>query len=299
MRVTANYKLSFDALRSQLADLDAWILVLETNGINVWCAAGKGTFGTDELVHRIRECQLEKVVKTRNLHRAARKRIPHPVVALVGYTNAGKSTLFNRLTEAGVYARDQLFATLDPTLRRVELGADDAVILADTVGFVRDLPHELIAAFKSTLQETTEASLLLHLIEAEEQLTSPHLLALLHRHRHDAAIAQADIGLHAFASLDRVEVFVEMFVVDAEGARLLAGPDVLRNIVIDTISYDAEGAVEVAGRAAERALDRAVVRLYLDNAVSAETAVAADGTWATTLGDVAPGVYRLRADQLL
>ena len=87
-------------------------------------------------------------------------------------------------------------------------------------------------------------------------------------------------------------------VVDAEGARLLAGPDVLRNIVIDTISYDAAGAVEVAGRAAERALDRAVVRLYLDNAVSAETAVAADGTWATRLGDVAPGVYRLRADQL-
>jgi GTP-binding protein HflX len=89
-------------------------------------------------------------------------------VALVGYTNAGKSTLFNALTDAGVYVRDQLFATLDPTVRRLELPEGTEVVLADTVGFVRDLPHELIAAFRSTLQEAREADLILHLIDASD-----------------------------------------------------------------------------------------------------------------------------------
>jgi GTP-binding protein HflX len=89
-----------------------------------------------------------------------------PTVSLVGYTNAGKSTLFNLLTEAGIYAADQLFATLDPTLRRVELPGDASLVLADTVGFISQLPHELVAAFRSTLQETTEAALLLHVVDA-------------------------------------------------------------------------------------------------------------------------------------
>jgi GTPase len=96
-------------------------------------------------------------------------------VALVGYTNAGKSTLFNRLTEAQVYAADQLFATLDPTLRRLDLAPHQSVILADTVGFIRDLPHELIAAFKATLTETREAALLLHLIDASDPERDPHI----------------------------------------------------------------------------------------------------------------------------
>lgn len=91
-----------------------------------------------------------------------------PTVALVGRPNVGKSTLFNRLTDAGVYVRDQLFATLDPTVRRIELPDGDAAILADTVGFVRDLPHELVAAFRSTLQEAREADLILHLIDASD-----------------------------------------------------------------------------------------------------------------------------------
>jgi len=91
-----------------------------------------------------------------------------PTVALVGYTNAGKSTLFNALTDAGVYVEDQLFATLDPTVRRLDLPEGEHVVLADTVGFVRDLPHELIAAFKSTLQEAREADLILHLIDASD-----------------------------------------------------------------------------------------------------------------------------------
>ena len=103
------------------------------------------------------------------MNRQNRLRAEIPTVALVGYTNAGKSTLFNALTEAGVYVEDKLFATLDPTVRRLELPDGNEVILADTVGFIRDLPHELIAAFRSTLQEAREADLILHLIDASDR----------------------------------------------------------------------------------------------------------------------------------
>ena len=115
----------------------------------------------DERIAALRR-QLDKVVRTRALHRAARKRIPHPVVALVGYTNAGKSTLFNRLTEAGVMAEDMLFATLDPTLRQVTLPSGRTAILSDTVGFISDLPTQLVAAFRATLEEVLEADLVVH-----------------------------------------------------------------------------------------------------------------------------------------
>lgn len=111
--------------------------------------------------------RLEKVEGQRNQGRKSRSKAEVPTVSLVGYTNAGKSTLFNRLTESEVYAANQLFATLDPTLRRVELALDQTLVLVDTVGFISNLPHELIAAFRSTLQETAEASLLLHVIDAE------------------------------------------------------------------------------------------------------------------------------------
>jgi GTP-binding protein HflX len=105
---------------------------------------------------------LGEVKRTRGLHRRARKRVPYPVVALVGYTNAGKSTLFNRLTRAGVMAKDVLFATLDPTMRLVQLPSGRDIILSDTVGFISDLPTDLIAAFRATLEEVQEADLLLH-----------------------------------------------------------------------------------------------------------------------------------------
>lgn len=119
---------------------------------------------------RIRQLKerLEHVDTRRETNRRNRQRAEIPTVALVGYTNAGKSTLFNALTDAGVYVEDKLFATLDPTVRRLELPDGDEVILADTVGFVRDLPHELIAAFRSTLQEAREADLILHLIDASD-----------------------------------------------------------------------------------------------------------------------------------
>jgi GTP-binding protein HflX len=114
-----------------------------------------------EKITRI-EADLEQVKRTRDLHRRQRRKVPHPVVALVGYTNAGKSTLFNRLTEADVFAKDLLFATLDPTLRRIKLPHGTDAILSDTVGFISNLPTHLVAAFRATLEEVIEASIILH-----------------------------------------------------------------------------------------------------------------------------------------
>ena len=115
----------------------------------------------DDQVIRIKR-QLDKVVKTRELHRAARRKVPFPLVALVGYTNAGKSTLFNRMTGADVLAKDMLFATLDPTMRGITLPSGRKVIASDTVGFISDLPTQLVAAFRATLEEVLEADLILH-----------------------------------------------------------------------------------------------------------------------------------------
>ena len=115
----------------------------------------------DDRIVRLRR-QLDEVTRTRNLHRKRRRDAPYPVVALVGYTNAGKSTLFNRLTRAGVQAEDLLFATLDPTMRAVDLPSGRRVILSDTVGFISDLPTHLIAAFRATLEEVLEADVIVH-----------------------------------------------------------------------------------------------------------------------------------------
>lgn len=122
------------------------------------------------LSHRVQvlKARLEKVVGQREAGRKARQRREVPTVALVGYTNAGKSTLFNALTESAVYAADLVFATLDPTVRRLEIGAGADIVIADTVGFVRDLPHDLVAAFRSTLSEARDADLLLHVIDLSD-----------------------------------------------------------------------------------------------------------------------------------
>ena len=146
--------------------------------------------------------RLEKVEVQHTQMRRARVRSELPRVALVGYTNAGKSTLFNALTGADAYAADQLFATLDPTVRRIEL-AGGGVVLADTVGFVRDLPHELVAAFRSTLSEAREADLLLHVIDANDPLREERMGQV------DAVLREIGAGdipqLQVFNKIDRIE----------------------------------------------------------------------------------------------
>ena len=129
----------------------------------------------EERIARI-EAELEKVKRTRKLHRDSRKRVPYPIVALVGYTNAGKSTLFNRMSRASVLSADMLFATLDPTLRAVELPQGLRIILSDTVGFISDLPTMLVAAFRATLEEVIEADLILHVRDVSHADAEPQSL---------------------------------------------------------------------------------------------------------------------------
>jgi len=130
------------------------------------------------IAKRIRtlKARLEKLARQRDTSRHVRREVPVPTAALVGYTNAGKSTLFNALTDSATFVADQLFATLDPTVRRVKLAGVGEVVLADTVGFVRALPHELVAAFRSTLQEAREADLLLHVVDASDPLRDERIL---------------------------------------------------------------------------------------------------------------------------
>lgn len=153
---------------------------------------GETQLETDRRLLRIRINyilkRLEKVAKQREQGRRSRRRADIPSVSLVGYTNAGKSTIFNRLTTADVYAANQLFATLDPTLRRIELADVGPVVMADTVGFIRHLPHDLVAAFKATLQETREAELLLHVYDGADEREDDN------RHQVDLVLDEIDAG---------------------------------------------------------------------------------------------------------
>jgi GTPase len=161
--------------------------------------------------------RLDKLARQRDTGRHVRREVPVPTVALVGYTNAGKSTLFNCLTGSDTYVADQLFATLDPTVRRVKLSGLGDVVLADTVGFVRQLPHELIAAFRSTLQEARDADLLLHVVDASDPLRSERI----------AQVREVLSGIGA-GEIRELTVFNKIDLLDgaaAEGPRVTAGPD--------------------------------------------------------------------------
>ncbi|MBY5999156.1 GTPase HflX [Nitratireductor aquimarinus] len=165
-----------------------------------------------ERITRLKK-ELEHVRRTRDLHRSKRRKVPFPIVAIVGYTNAGKSTLFNRLTGASVMAEDMLFATLDPTLRRVTLPHGTIIILSDTVGFISDLPTHLVAAFRATLEEVVEADLVVHLRDISDPDTTAQAT--------DVAAILGDLGVDASDRTRVLEVWNKVDNLDAEQRRAL------------------------------------------------------------------------------
>jgi GTP-binding protein HflX len=186
-----------------------------------------------ERIDKIR-AELDLVVKMRKLHRAGRRRVPYPIVAIVGYTNAGKSTLFNRVTGAGVLVEDQVFATLDPTMREVRLASGRRIILSDTVGFISDLPTMLVAAFRATLEEVVEADLVLHVRDISH--------AERDAQRVDVEHVLADLGIDVSAPDAKVlEVWNKIDRLDAHereeienGARRAEPPPVLLSALTGT-----------------------------------------------------------------
>ena len=184
--------------------------------------------------------ELETVVRTRALHRAKRKKVPYPVIALVGYTNAGKSTLFNRLTGADVLAKDMLFATLDPTLRKIVLPHGQTVMLSDTVGFISDLPTHLVAAFRATLEEVVEADIILHVRDMSD--------AENHAHAQDVLNILSSLGVNVDDPDHIIEVWNKVDLLD--DVSLVALQDSARaslNPVVAVSALTGEGVDKLLG----------------------------------------------------
>ena len=181
---------------------------------------------------RIRR-ELDQVRRTRGLHRGRRQRAPWPVIALVGYTNAGKSTLFNRLTQASVMAEDLLFATLDPTMRNIKIPGFDRAILSDTVGFVSNLPTELVAAFRATLEEVAASDLILHVRDIAHQDSEAQA--------EDVEAVLSSLGLAEEDSPPRLEIWNKLDLLSANDRQELAGEAARRDDVVALSALTGEG----------------------------------------------------------
>jgi GTPase len=212
------------------------------------------------------ENELGKVKRTRELHRESRRRVPYPIVALVGYTNAGKSTLFNRMTRATVLSADMLFATLDPTLRAVDLPHGTRIILSDTVGFISDLPTMLIAAFRATLEEVIEADVILHVRDVSHEDAEAQLADVENILRQLGIDPNGDAG----AKRSLIEVWNKIDRVDAaerERLRNIAErrPDAERPVLVSAITGDGIDALNAAIEVRLSA-GRVLIELNLDPA---------------------------------